>query len=53
MPITVAARSKAWTVIARGNAGIVNSNPTQGMNVCVCVYAVCVVLCVGSGSATN
>jgi hypothetical protein len=28
--ITVAARSKAWTVFARSNAGIVRSNPTQG-----------------------
>jgi hypothetical protein len=40
MPITVAARSKAWTVFARSNAGIVGSNPTQGMDVCiVCVYS--------------
>jgi hypothetical protein len=31
--ITVAARSKAWTVFARLNAGIVSSNPTQGMYV--------------------
>jgi hypothetical protein len=40
-PITVAARSKAWTIFARSNAGI------------VCVYSVCVVLCVGSGLATG
>jgi hypothetical protein len=32
---TNAARSKAWTVFARSNAGIVGSNPTQGMDVCV------------------
>jgi hypothetical protein len=38
-PITMAARSKAWTVFAR----------TRGMD--VCVYSVCVVLCVGSGLA--
>jgi hypothetical protein len=34
-PITVAARSEAWNVFARSNAGIVGSNPTQGMDVCV------------------
>jgi hypothetical protein len=32
---TVAARSKAWNVFARSNAGIVGSNPAQGMDVCV------------------
>jgi hypothetical protein len=32
---TVAARSKAWTVFARSNAGIVGSNSSQGMDVCV------------------
>jgi hypothetical protein len=38
-PITVAARSKAWTVFALSNAGIVGSNPIQGMDVriaCIC-----------------
>jgi hypothetical protein len=44
-----AGRSRARTVFARSNAGIVVSNTTQGINVCVCV---CVVLCVGSGVAT-
>jgi hypothetical protein len=39
MPLTVAARSKARIVFARSNAGIVDSNPTQGMDVCVCVYS--------------
>jgi hypothetical protein len=48
MPITVAALSKAWTVFARWNAGIVGSNPTQGMDVSVCLFCVYVVLCVGS-----
>jgi hypothetical protein len=33
--ITVAARSKAWTVFARLNTGVVGSNPTEGMNICV------------------
>jgi hypothetical protein len=32
MPVTVAERSKACTVFARYEAGIVGSNPTQGMN---------------------
>jgi hypothetical protein len=53
-PITVAARSKAWIVFARSNAGIVGSNPAQGMDVCsVCLFCVCVVLCVGSGLVTG
>jgi hypothetical protein len=34
-PITVAARCKAWTVFARSNAGVVGSNPTQGIDVCI------------------
>jgi hypothetical protein len=40
MPITVAERCEAWIVIFRFNAGIVGSNPNQGMDVCVCVYSV-------------
>jgi hypothetical protein len=52
-PITVAARSKAWTVFARSNTGDVGSNPTQGMDVCVRLFCVCAVLCVGSGFATG
>jgi hypothetical protein len=52
-PITVTARSKTLTVFARSNAGIVNSNTTQGMNVCVPLFCVCVVLCVGRGLATG
>jgi hypothetical protein len=33
---------------------LAGSNPTQGMDVCiVCIYCVCVVLCVGSGLATG
>jgi hypothetical protein len=39
-PIVVAARSKARTVFARSNTEIVGSNPTRGMDVCVC--SVCV-----------
>jgi hypothetical protein len=52
-PITVVARSKASTLFARSNAGIVGSNPTQGMDISVRLFCVCVVLCVGSGLATG
>jgi hypothetical protein len=45
-PITMAAQSEAGTVFARSNAGIVGSNPTQGMGVGVRLFCVCVVLCV-------
>jgi hypothetical protein len=46
-PVTVDAHSKAWTVFARSNAGIVGSNPTQGTDVCVvCVYSVFLLFCV-------
>jgi hypothetical protein len=48
--ITVAARSKAWTVFARSNIGIVGSDPTQGMDVCVRLFCV---LCAGSGLASG
>jgi hypothetical protein len=41
------------TVFARSNAAIVGSNPTQGMDVCVRLFRVCVVLCVGSDLATG
>jgi hypothetical protein len=46
LPVTMAARPKAWTVFARSNAGMVRSNPTQGMDVCVCVHSVSVLSCV-------
>jgi hypothetical protein len=45
-PITIAERSKAGTVFARSDAGIVSSNPTRGMNVHVSVYSVFVLFCV-------
>jgi hypothetical protein len=51
--ITLAARSEALTFFARSNAGIVGSNPTQGMDACVRLFCVCVVLCVDSGLATG
>jgi hypothetical protein len=44
--MTVAARSKAWTVFARSNAGIMGSNPIQSMDVCVRVYSVSALSCV-------
>jgi hypothetical protein len=47
-PITVAVRSEA-----RPNVGIVGSNPTQGMDACVRLFCVCVVLCLGSGRAAG
>jgi hypothetical protein len=40
--VTVAERSKACTVFARWEAGIVGSNSTQGMDVwCVYVFILC------------
>jgi hypothetical protein len=48
-PITVVVRPKAWNVLARSKAGIVGSNPTQGMDVCVCAL----ILCVGRDLATG
>jgi hypothetical protein len=35
----------------RWKAGIMGSNPARGLDVCVCIYSVSVVLCVGSGLA--
>jgi hypothetical protein len=49
--MTVAARSKAIIVFARSNSGVVCSNPNQGTDVCVSLFCVCVVLCVGSGQS--
>jgi hypothetical protein len=53
MPITVASRSKAWTIFAHSNAGIVGSNPIEGMDVWVLLFYVYVVLYVGSGLASG
>jgi hypothetical protein len=53
-PVTVAEWSKARTAFARSDAGIVGSNSTQGMDVwCMCLFCVCVVLCLGRGLATS
>jgi hypothetical protein len=35
------------------NVGVVGSNPTKGMDVCVHLFCVCIVLCVGRGLATG
>jgi hypothetical protein len=48
-----AARSKARTVFARSNTGVVASNPTQGVDVCMRLFCVCAVLCVGRGLETG
>jgi hypothetical protein len=53
MPITMAARSKAWTAFARWNTGIVGSDLTRGMDVCVRLFCLCVAVCVGRGLATG
>jgi hypothetical protein len=53
LPITVASWFKTSTVFARSNIGIVDSNPTLGMDVCVRLFCVCAVLCAGSGLATG
>jgi hypothetical protein len=53
LPITVPARSKTWTVFTRSNTGIVGSNLTWGMDVCVLLFCVCAVLCAGSGLASG
>jgi hypothetical protein len=52
-PITVPERSKACTAFARSNAGIMGSNHTQGMDVCVHLFCACVVPCVGSSLSTG
>jgi hypothetical protein len=48
-PMTLAARSKAWTVFSPWNTGIAGSNPTWSMDVCVRLFYVCAVLCADSG----
>jgi hypothetical protein len=40
MPITVAERSKTWTVLARSNTGILGSNRSWGMDVCMRLFCV-------------
>jgi hypothetical protein len=47
----MAALPKALTVFSRSNPETVGSNSTEGMDVCVRLFSVYVVLCVGSGLA--
>jgi hypothetical protein len=44
MPVTVAERSKACTVFTNSEAGIVDSNPTKGMD-SLYVYVFILCLC--------
>jgi hypothetical protein len=53
MPMTVAVLYRAWIFFASSKAGIVGSNLTQGMVVCVRLFCVCVVLYIGSGLVTG
>jgi hypothetical protein len=46
--IAVATWSKAWAVLVRLNTRVMGLNPTRGMDACVHLFCVCVVLCVGS-----
>jgi hypothetical protein len=41
----VTARAKAWTVFVPWNTAMLGSNPTGGMDVCVCLFCVWVVMC--------
>jgi hypothetical protein len=49
----VASGSKAGSIFARLNAAVVGSNPTRVVDVCVRLFSVCGVLCIGSGLATG
>jgi hypothetical protein len=53
LAIILAALSKAGIVFVRSNAGIVGSNPTQGVDVCMRLLCGCFVLRVGNGLATG
>jgi hypothetical protein len=46
-------RSEARTVFGRSKTGIMVSNPTRGMVMCVHVFLCCVLLCVGRGLASG
>jgi hypothetical protein len=55
-PVIVAERSKACTIFARSEAGIVGSTPTEVMDVwyvSVFILCVCVVLCLDRGLAMD
>jgi hypothetical protein len=44
-PLTAAARCKGWNIFACSNAGIVGSNPTEGMDIFLRLFCVYVALC--------
>jgi hypothetical protein len=44
-PITVAARCEVWTVFARSDTGIVGSNHTRGVDVCVFIMCLSCSVC--------
>jgi hypothetical protein len=49
MSIAVAARAEARNDFARSTTGIVGSNPTQGMDVCLRLFCLCVGSDLGTG----
>jgi hypothetical protein len=51
--ITLAVRSKAWTIFPGPNTGIMSSIPIWVIVVGVRFFSVCVVLCIGSSLATG
>jgi hypothetical protein len=56
VPITVAVRSKEWTVFAPSTTGVVGSNSILDMDVCVCLFrlfCVCAVQGTGNGLMTG
>jgi hypothetical protein len=55
LPITTAEWSKAWTVLALLDAGILGSYPTRGMDVYVYVYvySMFVLSCMGRSLAMS
>jgi hypothetical protein len=38
-------RAKAWNIFFRSNTGIMGSNHTESMDVCLRLFCVCFVLC--------
>jgi hypothetical protein len=54
-PVTVAERSKAYTIFACSEVGIVGLNPNKAwmIGMCVFLFCVCVFLCLGRGLATS
>jgi hypothetical protein len=45
VPVSIAERSKACTVYDRLNIEIAVSNPSRGMDVCLCVSVLCCPVC--------